>query len=297
MKTFLYLLLTSLTLSIASCKHDVNKINPEPNPEQNQGVERPVGKSLGAGVTKQIGPDGGSLTSADGTLTITVPAGALTALTEVGIQPITSTCPGGIGDGWRLTPHGKAFAKPVQLKLDYTARMDSVTLPQALGLAYQDYKRVWRFVGAASVNATAHTLTMQTNHFSDWVLLSWMTLSPIAQQVHAKEQLIIEALQYIYVSDEGNGGLPIPIVADYENGYPVGEAHQLKNKYIKKWSLAGPGSLQELFSVPEAVYTAPDQIQKTQTVAVSLELKGFSEQAILVSNLTLIGKEPTIEYL
>lgn len=295
MKTFLYLLLTSLMLGSMSCKHDTDKIDPGPDPEQSQGVERPIGTSLGASVNKQIGPDGGSLTSADGTLTITVPVGALTALTEVGIQPITSTCPGGIGDGWRLTPHGKAFAKPVQLKLNYTAQKDSVALPQALGLAYQDDKDVWRFVGATSVNATAHTLTMQTNHFSDWGLMSWMTLSPIAQKLHAKEQLIIKALQYFHVTDDE---LHVPLGGvTYENGYPVGGAHQLPDKYIKKWSLAGPGSLQELSSVSKATYTAPAQIQKTQTVAVSLELKGFKEQAILVSNLTLIGKEPTIEYM
>ena len=294
MKSFLYLLLTALTLGTISCKHDFDAVAPGSGPIQ--GTEQPVGESLGDRVTKQIGPAGGSLQSEDGALTITVPAGALTALTEVGIEPITSTCPGGIGDGWRLTPHGKAFAKPVQIKLDYSTRKDSVSLPQALGMAYQDSKGIWRFVGATAVDANARTLTMQTNHFSDWTLLQWMTLSPISARLNEKQQVTLKALEYAAPALDAEG-LVVLSVADYENGYPVGNDPQpLDPKYIKKWSLAGAGSLKPSANGTEAVYTAPAQIQKTSTVAVSLELKGlFKGQALLVSNITLLGFE--IAYL
>ncbi|CCH54728.1 VCBS [Fibrisoma limi BUZ 3] len=295
-KTFLYLALSLLTLGAMSCKKGIDPVAPDQTEEPIQGVVRPAGTSLGTVTKKQIGPDGGSLKSADGTLTITVPAGALTALTEVGIEPITGTCPGGIGHGWRLTPHGVIFSKPVQLTIDYTAVKDSVLLPQALGLAYQDSKGIWQFIGATAVNASAHTVTAQTNHFSDWQAISWLTLNPIADQLHEKQQVIIEAERYVYVPTSSDDVF-VPIGANYENGYPVGEAHMLPRKYIKDWSLIGPGSLQESFTFPEAVYTAPDQIQKTQTATVALELKGFKNKAILLSNLTLLGNEPTIEYL
>ncbi|MBO0930253.1 IPT/TIG domain-containing protein [Fibrella aquatilis] len=289
MKTFLYTLLAAITLSLFSCKHDLDPVAPGQDGGPVQGIEQPVGESLGDPVTKKIGPAGGNLQSADGALTITVPAGALTALTEVGIEPITSTCPGGIGDGWRLTPHGTTFAKPVQLTINYSAQKDSVSLPQALGMAYQDSKGIWRFVGQKAVDANTHKLTVQTTHFSDWVYLQWMTLSPITARVGAKQQVKLEALQYAPVALDAEG-LVIPIIAEYKDGYPVGDPHPLPAKYIKKWSLAGAGSLNAPGGA-EATYTAPGQILKSTTVAVSLELKGFREQAILVSNITLAAFE------
>ncbi|RYF71806.1 MAG: hypothetical protein EOO39_13280, partial [Cytophagaceae bacterium] len=224
MKSFLYLLLTILMLGTISCKHDPDAVIP--GSPGGDGTQQPVGESLGERETKQIGPAGGSIQSGDGTLTITVPAGALTALTEVGIEPITSTCPGGIGDGWRLTPHGKAFAKPVEIKLNYAAQKDSVSLPQALGLAYQDSKGVWRFVGNTSINAGTHTLTMQTTHFSDWVVVQWMTLSPISARVGQKQQVTLKALKYITPS-LSEDGLVLQSVAEYENGYPIAEPEPL----------------------------------------------------------------------
>ncbi|WP_229369578.1 IPT/TIG domain-containing protein [Fibrivirga algicola] len=292
MKIFLYLL-TAFVLSLCSCKHDPDAVLPGTS-----GTQQPVGESLGEQVTKQIGPAGGSLRSGDGTLTITVPAGALTALTEVGIEPITSTCPGGIGDGWRLTPHGNVFAKPVEIKLNYTTQKDSVSLPQALGLAYQDSKGVWRFVGATASNASTHTLAMQTKHFSDWVVVQWMTLSPISARVGQKQQVTLKALKYITPS-LSEDGLVLLSVAEYENGYPIAEPEPLDPNYIKKWSLGGVGTLTVSAAINEAVYSAPSQVQKTSTAAVSLELKGvftpFTGQNLLVSNITVMGFE--IAYL
>lgn len=298
MKPFFYLLLTAFTLSIIACKHDPDAVTPGAPGGTIQGNQQPVGESLGERVTKQIGSGGGSIQSGDGTLTITVPAGALTALTEVGIEPITSTCPGGIGDGWRLTPHGKAFSKPVEIKMDYSAQRDSISLPQALGLAYQDSKGVWRFVGANAVDANTHTLTMHTSHFSDWVVVQWMTLSPLSVRLSEQQQVTIKALKYITPS-LSEDGLVLQSVAEYENGYPIAEPEPFDPKYIKKWSLGGVGSLKVSATMNEAVYTAPAQIQKTSTAAVSLELKGifttFTGQNLLVSNITVMGFE--IAYL
>jgi hypothetical protein len=62
-----------------------------------------VGTSpLATQVTKDIGPEGGTLTSADGKLTITVPKGAVARNTRFSIQPITSENDMGVGGGYRL---------------------------------------------------------------------------------------------------------------------------------------------------------------------------------------------------
>lgn len=296
MKKLFITLLALLTACFISCNQTDEPITPGQDPMQIEGAVRPVGTSLGSAFTQLIGPAGGSVQSPDGTLTLTVPAGALKTSTEVGIEPITSTCLGSIGHGWRLTPHGETFAKPVEITLNYASLKDSITLPNALGLAYQDDKGIWRFIGASTINHLTHTLTLSTNHFSDWALLHWMTLSPIAERLHEKEQVTLKALQYIALVDKEDEYL-VPIAPNYEDGYPVGDPQPLPQKYIKKWSLAGAGKLTPSANGREAVYTAPDNIRTTEIAAVSLSLQGFSGQPFLVSNLTLLGKEPIIDYL
>jgi hypothetical protein len=283
MKTFVVTLLAALALGLPACKKVVGEM-------------RPMGTSLGPAVKKQLGPDGGSLQSADGTFTITVPAGALTAPTEVSIEPITSTCRGSIGHGWRLTPHGKHFAKPVQLTVDYSAHQDSVSAVDALGLAYQDDKGIWKFLGASAIDNTNHTVILSTDHFSDWTVLEWMTLSPISSQLLEKEDVTLTALRYIPLPLDGDELLvPIKPNAEYKDGYPVGEPEPLPAEYIGEWSHAGPGTL--ISSGHEAMYVAPATISSTQIVAVALTLKGFKGKPMLVSNVMLLGKEPIVEYL
>lgn len=296
MKNALLMLLTALVLGLPACKEETDPVEPTPPVRPVVGAVRPPGTSLGPAVKGQIGPDGGTLQSADGTLSLTVPAGALSAPTEVSIEPITSTCKGSIGHGWRLTPHGKVFAKPVQLTVNYSAHRDSVSLADALGLAYQNDKGIWHFLGAASIDKTNRTITTSTDHFSDWVLLSWMTLSPHASHLLEKEDVTLTALRYIDLPLHGDELLvPIPANAEYKDGYPVGEPEPLPEAYIGEWSQAGPGQL--VSSGHQAMYTAPETILSTQVVAVTLTLKGFKGKAMLVSNVTLLGKEPIVEYL
>ncbi|MBD0255286.1 MAG: IPT/TIG domain-containing protein [Cytophagales bacterium] len=299
MKNFVVTLLAALALGLSACKKETETVNPTPPGKPVVGQVRPTGTSLGPVVTKQIGPDGGSLQSADGTFTITVPAGALTAATEISIEPITSTCKGSVGHGWRLAPHGKAFAKPVQLTVDYSAHRDSLSAADALGLAYQNDKGIWQFLGASAIDKTNRTVTQSTDHFSDWTLLQWMTLSPISSQLLEKEDVTLTALTYISLPSLEDDLVvplrPIPQHPEYKDGYPVGEPEPLPAEYVGEWSHAGPGTL--ISSGHEAMYAAPEMIASTQVVAVTLTLKGFKGKAMLVSNVMLLGKEPVVEYL
>ena len=79
----------------------------------------PVGTVIGPVKTVTIGPEGGTLSSLDGQATLTVPAGALNAPTEISMQPIQNTAPGGIGTAYRFTPIIE-FAQPATVTLEYT---------------------------------------------------------------------------------------------------------------------------------------------------------------------------------
>jgi hypothetical protein len=66
-----------------------------------------------------IGPQGGSIRSEDGALTLRIPAGALSARTQMSIAITTNDAPGALGSAYDLSPGGLALAKPALLSLRY----------------------------------------------------------------------------------------------------------------------------------------------------------------------------------
>ena len=91
-----------------------------------------------------IDANGGELTSADGTLRLTIPAGALSTATDIAIQPISNELTGGIGDAYRLTPHGQTFSKPVTITFNYNAADTVGSRPEFLDIAFQDAEGSWQ---------------------------------------------------------------------------------------------------------------------------------------------------------
>src|SRR4028119_1770284 len=96
---FAFLLSLTLIFGSISCKKETDVVGPS-QPTDGQGSEKPtsrpgkvcpVGTLLGQATTTTIGPAGGTLTSDDERLTITVPAGAVETNQAFSIQPITST--------------------------------------------------------------------------------------------------------------------------------------------------------------------------------------------------------------
>src|SRR6187402_1496231 len=89
-------------VSITACS---KKDDPGPVPNDTSTVT-PVGNPTGAIVTRTINETGGQLISADGTIQILVPAGAVEQATELSIQPISNELTGEAGTAFRLLPHG-----------------------------------------------------------------------------------------------------------------------------------------------------------------------------------------------
>src|SRR3954453_3032977 len=101
-----------LMLVLSGCVPGHSQPNKPPKPS-------PVGAIAGDAVSANIGAAGGIIASADKRITVTVPAGALTVDTTIGVQPIENTDAAGFGMAYRLTPDGQKFAKPVTVAFTY----------------------------------------------------------------------------------------------------------------------------------------------------------------------------------
>ena len=221
----------------------------------------------GLPVTAAIGSAGGSLTSSDGRLTISVPAGALAASTVVGIQPITATAPGAMGAAYRLTPEGQTFAQPVSLTFKYSAAEARASAPDLLRVATQTAQGTWSSP-ATTHDATQRTLTVATTHFSDWANVSGLLLRPEDSVVRVGKEV---SLRVIICGDAPNPANP--------NAPPLLReclAPTFMGLEIDVWAVNGiaggnasVGTVQGLDPVPGARYKAPATVSSQTQVDVS----------------------------
>jgi hypothetical protein len=278
-------------ISLTACRKDAISGDPASNDPGVIPLVTSIGTSLGARVTKEIGNAGGTLESADGILKITIPAGALSATTTIGIEPVSNTNIAGIGNAFRLTPHGQQFSKPVTITCSWEANADTIGLLQTLGMAYQQQDGIWKFVGARHLDQAQKTISYATSHFSDWSLMNEISLVPYRADVDPGGHQNIYAS--LFVAKEPDDDLIVPLPGstntETEPGYPVGTPVDLPGKYIKKWSLAGPGKITPL-SGASVKYEAPSSVSGFATAAVSLELNPpdtAKGQYLLVSNINI----------
>ncbi len=107
-----------------------------------------------------IGPQGGSIRSDDGRLTLRVPAGALAS--NISLSFVTSAsndAPQGTGPSYTLSPGGLDFAKPATLVLRYDGDDLDGSAAGELGIAFQSGS-TWYVVTGGSVNPVERTLTV-----------------------------------------------------------------------------------------------------------------------------------------
>ena len=96
------------------------------------GAATSVGVPTGPSTTKSIGPEGGSLTSADGRISVNVPPNAVAAAVDFGVQPITNLGQGGVGSAYRLEPSGQKFARSIKVSFRYDAQGFKDAVPESL---------------------------------------------------------------------------------------------------------------------------------------------------------------------
>jgi hypothetical protein len=169
-----------------------------------------VGVAIWRPSTVSIGAEGGMLSSPDGRLTVTIPAGAVAEPTTFSIQPISNFAHGNIGMGYRLAPEGLVLTKPTTLTFTYADADLLGTAPTMLGAASQSADGLWRWSGG-TIDTVAHTISVPVSHFSDWSLVSNFRLSYIASNVPLAGTQVITG-QYCYGPSSASASLYSPEV-------------------------------------------------------------------------------------
>ncbi|MCM3876879.1 MAG: hypothetical protein NEA02_10715 [Thermoanaerobaculia bacterium] len=107
-----------------------------------------------------IGPQGGSIRSDDGRLTLRVPAGALMSSVTISVETNPSNeAPQGMGASYRIFPGGLSFAKAATLVFQFDSEDLAGSASGALGLAFQSGGR-WFVATGGAVSGAARTLTV-----------------------------------------------------------------------------------------------------------------------------------------
>ncbi|MCF0074219.1 hypothetical protein LZD49_27290 [Dyadobacter sp. CY261] len=127
--------------------------DPSKNPVYRPGTVTAFGKPIGPATTKTIGPEGGSLTTNDGKLTLTIPSGALSKSTPFSVEPIENTAMVGVGTSYRITPEEIKFNKPATFAYHSTGE-DLNGAAGALGLAQQQAEGSWAITRKAELDNT-----------------------------------------------------------------------------------------------------------------------------------------------
>lgn len=133
-------------------------------------------------ISNTIGPSGGTVTSSDQRVTVTIPEGALSADATISVQPISNFAHGGIGVAYRMTG-AETFQKPVTLIFTYTDEELTGTAPEFLDVAFQNADGFWQLADTATLHLTSKTITATTTHFTDWSFVTRFRLSPSAARV------------------------------------------------------------------------------------------------------------------
>jgi hypothetical protein len=306
LKSIFYSAVVLLFLSwiAVSCKkNDV----PSTTTGNNDPVKTDIGTPTGdETTTASIGAQGGTISSSDGILTVTIPAGALSASTTISIQPITNTAPLGIGDSYRLMPEGTTFAKPITLTFNYTQDMlgDSTTAP-FLWIVTQAADGSWNAMLKSEVDTINKTVTIQSTHFSVWsdAMFMQMKLTPYYTNLKKGESV---QLQMSYFKDAGKKDEELaPLVPVTDDGLePLNPIHPLTQDIVsfkvKQWALNGVtapvSNANGTLSVTgnTATFKAPDSKPKRNPQAISAlveiaDKKGQKWSASFVSNIWCSG--------
>ena len=274
-----HLLLLFLLFLFSCKKKDIieEPVNGQPT------TVRSVGQPLDETYFETVGAAGGTIQSPDGQITIDIPAGALTQDTEIGIQPIKNTAASGIGHSYRMTPHGKIFQKKVTVRFSYAKAERRISSTKALEVAYQNEKGEWTCIGGSVNDRVQKTISVQTDHFSDWAFVASMELSPVVKTVGLNESVTLKALRYLFPAKEDDFLVPLSLP---EAG--TGEPMLLEKRYIVGWSLNGPGKLEARGN--EAVYTAPSAKPANKTATITVELNVHGTQVLLISTIHIIDE-------
>ena len=251
-----------------------------------------IGMPQGEKATKDIGTAGGSMTSPDGRLTLTVPVNALTETVSFSIQPIVNKADGGLGLAYRLEPNGKTFDTPLEISLRYDDHDLEGTVPEALSLAYQDPQGSWNSIAKVVLDQHAKTVTVPVTHFTDWSFLSRLRISPESATVHVGEKLNMQITPCHFQNNLSNR------IKRWLGGVAVCELTNGKYYFdLQPNWFADIGTIDTPKEI-HAVYTAPAKKPSPNIATVSIPYEFDSrgetyeppKRGMLVAHITIIDR-------
>lgn len=253
-----------------------------------------VGTPTGDPVSATIGRSGGSLSSADGKIVLTVPAGALAADTVIGIQPLTNMAHGRIGAAYRLTPDRQQFQTPVTLTFPYTDQDLQGTAVEFLGAAFQTAEGFWQWVDDTTVDTAAKTVSVRTTHFTDYSKVKGIQIRPPSKAVKAGGTVALRVLNCFDLYQDQSGAI-LGYLCDSDDENMLPPLPPPPNT-ISEWSvngvLGGSGATGRVSgSGATAIYTAPANRPNPSTVAVRARVQTRRGRTLVVSNITIVDKD------
>jgi hypothetical protein len=247
-----------------------------------------AGTPDGNPTSQTIGAAGGTVMSEDSLFTLTIPAGALASDTLITVQPITNTAWGGIGMGYRLTPHGLHFAAPVSLAFKVAPADLEGGAPSFLNVTVQDDEGLWYILKNRTYDNGTATITSTTNHFSDYAQMMAVQLQPSAPLLHTDQDLTLNVQFCSFVEYRGPDPYRVATLVSCDDSW-------INLLTISNWSVNGvtggsaaTGVVTDL-GRGQARYKAPPSAPAQNPVAVSVQIESSGTKATLVSNISIGG--------
>ncbi len=284
--------ITNTLLGLALITLSVSCTEPDPAPTtlpEPTGHVTAQGTPDGTAVTAAIGPAGGTIESTDKRIRVEIPVGALTATQTITLQPITNKAPNGQGQAFRLTPHGLQFAKPATISFKYTDEDLNGTFAEALGIAYQDDKGIWKVPKGLTLKKETKTVSVTTTHFSDWSFFESVSLEPSYKALDLGEKTTL-AVKHVLKDI-----IPlVPLTSEDQELELLNPEYLLDAQYIDKWELKGDGDLKATNST--AVYQAPNYIPGQNPVRVEVSIKSKGKAVgLLISRMYVMPEGITLQ--
>ncbi len=236
-----------------------------------------VGIPMGPVVTKEIGPDGGSISSSDGKLDVTVPSGAVAVNTIFSIQPIISFCPGGI-DAYDLLPEGVTFSNPVTLTFHYAEGELEEGSKDFSGIAFQGPDRIW-YRMPSTIDEGAKTIVTKATHFTNWTRLSQLRIAPVSPAI--PEIDVNESINLVLTGAGDINPVPRGVESPNPSGDDLPRLPQLV-PFVATWYVNGVengnanvGTISVSADRVNVAYHAPASPPANNPVAITAELNEF----------------------
>ncbi|MCF0062806.1 hypothetical protein MUK70_08475 [Dyadobacter chenwenxiniae] len=181
------------------------------------GTVTEVGKPVGLAATKVIGPEGGSIISADGKFTLTVPAGALGQSTSLTVEPVENTCPNGIGTSYCIKPANTQFAKDVDMDYQHAEGDLNGADESQLMLARQQPDHSWAMVRKGQLTKPSRKISTKIKRTGTVSMVTKYMLESTKKELIPSEeaQLQFRAVSYWpEKSEEDPGELIVPLIVE-----------------------------------------------------------------------------------